>query len=408
MTIQLSFLTAVVLAGMAYLLGQSTVRRVPLLQRYYVPEPLFGGFVFALGFLLLRGADLRVEFPTKGGAVDFLVALLTTNMGLHITPNILRQGYRLFLLFLGAGVVLYFVQLLLVLPVALLDQHPLRTAILAGPLSFVGAPFNLNPPDQTAPLEQLFQIAYPNLKPLAQGVMMLGVITAIFVAGFVGRLLFQRPGEKPPKPSPSDREAHMALSRFAIEETELIVLILTLIAVAFSVQQFLLQVFPRMQPDYLPVIVLSFLFGGTFRLGFTMIIGQHRFPEQALTVVLLGPTMSLVFAYAVMSIPLHYLALLTPRLIIGAVLAICGSVGVAWFAFSVFARYTDRYYASVVATAFLAITTGWGPIGMGFLRRFIDEEGPVEPMPVIMPLNAFYIFPWMVILITRLLLRLLG
>ncbi|MDP9311534.1 MAG: hypothetical protein M3R24_11745 [Chloroflexota bacterium] len=56
----------------------------------------------------------------------------------------------------------------------------------------------------------------------------------------------------------------------------------------------------------------------------------------------------------------------------------------------------------------LAITTGWGPIGMGFLRRFTTTHGPVEPMPAIMPLNAFYLFPWLVILLTRLVLGLFG
>jgi Na+/glutamate symporter len=43
MTIDLSFLAAVALAGLAYLLGAAVVPRIPLLNRYFLPEPLLGG-----------------------------------------------------------------------------------------------------------------------------------------------------------------------------------------------------------------------------------------------------------------------------------------------------------------------------------------------------------------------------
>lgn len=58
----------------------------------------------------------------------------------------------------------------------------------------------------------------------------------------------------------------------------------------------------------------------------------------------------------------------------------------------------------MIATAFCGVTTGWGPVGMSFLRRFTGRRGEVEPMPVVLPLNAFYLFPWLAILLTRLLL----
>lgn len=42
------------------------------------------------------------------------------------------------------------------------------------------------------------------------------------------------------------------------------------------------------------------------------------------------------------------------------------------------------------------------------MRRFTDEEGEVDPMPDILPLSAFYLFPWTVILLTTLLMGLLS
>ncbi len=53
-------------------------------------------------------------------------------------------------------------------------------------------------------------------------------------------------------------------------------------------------------------------------------------------------------------------------------------------------------------SAFIAVTTDWGSIAMTFPRRSTDEQARVEPMPAILPQNAFYLFPWMVILLTRL------
>ena len=43
----------------------------------------------------------------------------------------------------------------------------------------------------------------------------------------------------------------------------------------------------------------------------------------------------------------------------------------------------------------LAVTSGIGPVAMSYLRRFTDEEGPVPPMPVVLPLNAFFVFSWL-------------
>lgn len=407
MTVHIPFLFAVALAGIAALTGQWLVLSSDMLKRNFVPEPLLGGLLIAILFFILRVSGVvTLEVPDSGATVDFLVALLTANMGMHITPRILKHGLPLFLLFFLAGCLLGLVQFLLVLPVALTGPYPVHTAILAGPLSFVGAPYNLNPPAQIEPVADLFREAYPNLKQIAQGVMMVGVIGSTIGANFISRSLFKITKKKPPKPSPADTKTKMPLGEFSTDITRLVVLVLVIISVAFGIQRLLLEQVSWMRDDYLPVIVVAFLLGALCRLGFSWIGNKDNFPEKALTVLLLGPTMNLVLAYAIMSIPLHYLLLLDTRLFIGSLVAIACSVGASWAAFRVFVRYTNTYYAAVIATAFLAITTGWGPMGMSFLRRFMNEEGPVEPMPVIMPLNAFYLFPWLMIFLTKLLLHL--
>jgi len=399
--IELTLLDMVAVAGIGYMLGAWIVRRLDPRTERFIPEPLVGGLLLAAALLAARLAGLQVSFPVQGRPVDFLVALLTTNMGLHITPKILRQGIRLFVVFFGAGLALFFVQLTLVFPVMLLAGADPRAALLYGPISFVGAPFNLNPPSQLAPIADLFPPTFAPLEAQAQGSMMLGVLAGAVLAGVLGRQLFKRAGERPPQASPVEQRPAVALAPFATGETFVLVLVLGIVAAAFALHAALLRLIPSLTDDILPVIVLGYLLGAAFRLLFESRYGT-AFPEQELTVVLLGPTMSLVLTYAIASIPLYQLRYVTPIRAIAALLAVGSSALLAWLLFPILARATNRYYAAVIATAFLAITTGWGPVGMAYLRRLTDVEGPVEPMPVVLPLNAFFVFPWMVILLTRL------
>lgn len=403
MTIELSFLSAVALAGAAYLLGTYIFSHIDLLQRYFVPEPLIGGLTFAIGFLLLRLIDVQLQIPTKGYVVDFLVALLTTNMGLHITPKVFREGYKVFLLFLTGGLLLYGVQFLLVLPLALLKTDWLATAVLTGPLSFVGAPYNLNPPPQISPVADLLAPAYPQAEQLAQGTMMIGVFSGTVLAVLLGKYLFEHINEEPPQPpAEKSQTSSITIWQFSKQETFLIIFILAIVASAFLIQSALQEVFPGFKDAYLPVIVISYLLGGSVRLIYEAAPLPGKFPKKAITVLLLGPTMSLVLTYAAMSIPLHHLSLVTLSTAAAAGLAIMGSLLTAWLLFPLFSRLTDQYYASVVLVVFLSVTTGWGPIAMSFLRHYTGVEGPVEPMPVILPLNAFFLFPWLAIFMTRL------
>jgi Na+/glutamate symporter len=142
---------------------------------------------------------------------------------------------------------------------------------------------------------------------------------------------------------------------------------------------------------------LSFLAAVTLA-GVLYLIGEE-------IVDLLGPTMGLVLTYAILSVPLYRLQLLSVPMFLTAPLAMAASALVAWLLLPVLRRLLDPCYAVVVSTVFVAVTTGFGPVAMSFLHRFTDEEGPVEPMPVNLPLNAFYLFPWMVIGLTHLLLR---
>ena len=365
----------------------------------------------ALSLLMLRIAGVEVTMPISGRPVDFLVGLLTTQMGLHVSPMILRKGVKLFPLFFSMGLVLYFVfvQLLLVSPVAISNDAYLESAILWGPVSFVGAPFTLNPPAQVGAIADYFHPAYPNVAEVGQGLSMIGALAAAVASGILGRKIMTKVNQAPPKLSPTEQKPSSSVWSIATDEAALVVLVLTIVALAFPLQAWLLGTLAWMKQGYLPVIVICYLTGAAFRLGYETVIGQRQpFPQLALNTLLLGPTMAIVLTYAVVSIPLYNLRLLTPPMVLAALLAIAGSVTVAWFAYPLFARVANHYAAGAAAVVFLGITTGWGPLAMSYLRRFTDEEGQPELVPAVLPLNAFFLFPWMAALLSMLLFSLTG
>lgn len=159
----------------------------------------------------------------------------------------------------------------------------------------------------------------------------------------------------------------------------------------------------------MPVIVIASLSGALFRLGYEVLIGKRlSFPQPPLNTLVSGPTMAILLTYAIMSVPLANLRLVTLPMVLAAFLAIGASVVMARIAFPLFARVANHYAAGAAALVFLGITTGWGPMAMSYLRRLQDEEGQPEPVPAVLPLHAFFLFPWMAALVTKLLFEIVG
>ncbi len=410
LTYSLSLLSGLAIAGVAYLVGERLVAHLGVLRRNNAPSPLVAGLLAAAALWACRAGGFTLEVPTSGFEVDFLIGLLTANMGLHVTPVVLRKGVFAFAAFLILGAALALMQLGLAWPLAWIDGQQLPQALLA-PLSLVGAPFNLNPPAQVEPIAGLYAAPLQELEQTTRGLMMIGVVAGGFIgASLLSRAMVQRVEAEPPEASPQEREApHTPLWQLGDRQTTLLVLILAIIALAFGVQHLLMDALPGLKPDHLPVILLAYLFGAAFRLVFEWVAGSDRFYEDSLTILLLGPTMSFVLTYAVMSIPLHTIVHVPWWLAAAGLLGIAASAAAAWLAIPLFGRLTgNRYYGGVIAIAFMAATTGWGPVAMCHLRRLIGARGPVEPMPVILPLCAFYLFPWMMIWLVRLGVSLAG
>lgn len=135
--LSLDLLQSSVLAGVLLVLGEFARRRIGFLQRFSIPGPVIGGFLFALLLLVLRQAHVAtVAFDTTLQE-PAMIAFFTT-VGLTGSLSLVRKGGRLLIVYLLACWTLAVVQNLVGIGLAnALGVNPLL-GIMAGAVSLEG------------------------------------------------------------------------------------------------------------------------------------------------------------------------------------------------------------------------------------------------------------------------------
>ena len=134
---KLDMMQTLALAAIVLFAGYGIKKRVPLLDRYNIPAPVIGGFLFAALSLALRQAGLvAFEFDTTL-QTPMMVAFFTT-IGLGASLSLLRIGGPQVLLFWGLASVLAVLQNVVGIGLAKgLDVHPFL-GLIAGSITMTG------------------------------------------------------------------------------------------------------------------------------------------------------------------------------------------------------------------------------------------------------------------------------
>jgi ESS family glutamate:Na+ symporter len=99
-TLSLDMMQTVALAALVLFAGYGIRRRIGILDRFNIPAPVVGGFLFAAIALALRqGQVLQFEFDTRL-QVPFMVAFFTA-IGLGASLGLLKLGGKQVLIFWG-------------------------------------------------------------------------------------------------------------------------------------------------------------------------------------------------------------------------------------------------------------------------------------------------------------------
>jgi glutamate:Na+ symporter, ESS family len=166
--------------------GYGLRRHVWVLDRYNLPAPVIGGFLFALASLVLRQTGLvAFEFDTTL-QTPLMIAFFTT-IGFGASLTLLRRGGPLVILFFAISSLVAVAQNLLGLAIAWpLGVHPLL-GVLAGSVTLTGGPAT-----GLAFAPEFEKVGVPDAGPAALAAAMVGIVAGGIIGGPIGTFLIAR------------------------------------------------------------------------------------------------------------------------------------------------------------------------------------------------------------------------
>jgi sodium--glutamate symport carrier gltS len=177
----------VALAAVVLFAGYGIRRRIGVLDRFNIPAPVIGGFLFAAAALALRQSELvAFEFTTTLQA-PLMIAFFTT-IGLGASLGLLKVGGPQVLLFWGlASLLAVFQNGVGLLLAKLLGVHPML-GLITGSITMTGghgtgAAFGKL-------LEEQYQ--FPGAVTLAMAAATFGLVSGGLIGGPVGTRLIKR------------------------------------------------------------------------------------------------------------------------------------------------------------------------------------------------------------------------
>jgi ESS family glutamate:Na+ symporter len=382
-TLNLNLFATLALATALFFVGQLIVRQSTVLQRYSIPVPVVGGFLFAL-VLALAGLVVPVDFTMDETLKDPLLLAFFATLGLGADVRSLARGGSKLVILLALFVALMTLQNAVGLLMArLLDLHPL-VGLLGGSISLTGG-------HGTA---AAYAASFGETRNL-QGAMELGMAAATaglilgsLLSGPVAERLMRRAraraatasGKPPAAALPQEDPFFMQITT----EQLLFVLLVCLacIGVAHEVHA-LMKGTGILLPDFLWALLVGMVVRNLATL--LRIDGINDRAAQAVG----GVSLSLFLIMALMSMRVLDLATLAgPMMLIIVVNALI----TAAFAYFITGRAMGNDYdASVVAGGHIAAGLATTAVAMSVMQTLTQRHGPAPLAFLLIPIvGAFF------------------
>ncbi len=391
--IELDMVQTLALAAVVLFVGYGVRQRVPFLDRYNIPAPVVGGFLFAAAALALRLLGvLAFEFDSTF-QTPLMIAFFTT-IGLGASLSLLRVGGPQVLVFWVLASSLAVAQDLVGVGLAkVLGVHPFL-GLIAGSITMTGghgtgAAFGKL-------MEEQFQ--FPGAVTLALAAATFGLVSGGLIGGPVATRLIE---SKRPQRRTSfvPAEAKRAAAEYQSLDQEIDVepageaptaytlmkvLAITLVAmgVGAELSQWIGKVITL--PAYIGAMIVAALLRNLDD-GLKLLRIEQRVVDDIGTVAL-----SLFLAMALMSLKLwELLDLAIPLLVI-----LCAQVAMmAAFAYWVTFRFMGRDYdAAVMAGGHCGFGLGATPNAVANMKSITERFGPAPRAFLVLPMvGAFFI-----------------
>lgn len=109
MIIELDMLQSIALAVVVLLFGTFLVNRISILRKYCIPEPVVGGFIFAIFALIFKQLNI-LEFQMDTTLQTIAMTIFFTSVGYSASLRLLKKGGLKVLVFLACAVGLVILQ----------------------------------------------------------------------------------------------------------------------------------------------------------------------------------------------------------------------------------------------------------------------------------------------------------
>lgn len=381
--IHLDVYGTLVAATLVLLLGRQMVQKIPFLTKYTIPEPVAGGLLVALGFLLLKqtmGFEVSFDMSLK----DPLMLAFFATIGLNANLASLRKGGKALSIFIFVVVGLLLVQNAIGIGMAkMLGLDPLM-GLLAGSITLSGGH------GTGAAWSKVFSERYgfENATEVAMACATFGLVLGGLIGGPVARYLVKH--SSTPNGTPDDTEVPTAFEKpYSGRMITSLVLIETLamIAICLTAGHFIAD-FLRGTSFELPTFVCV-LFVGVVLSNTMHAIGFYRVFERAVS-VLGNVSLSLFLAMALMSLKLWELASLALPM-----LAILLAQTLVMALYAIFVTYRvmgKNYDAAVLAAGHCGFGLGATPTAIANMQAITDRFGPSHLAFLVVPMvGAFFI-----------------
>lgn len=391
MTLKLDMIQVTALAAVVLFAGYGIRRRVTVLDRFNIPAPVVGGFLFAALALGLRQAGLvQLEFDTTLQA-PFMVAFFTC-IGLGASLGLLRIGGSQVLLFWLLASIMAVIQNAAGVGLALaMDVHPFL-GLISGSITMTGghgtgAAFGKL-------LEEQYQ--FSGAVTLAMAAATFGLVSGGLLGSPIGTRLISRLNLKPAPPAvvslPRGFESAAVNEELQPEASGeaptayLLLKILTVILVCMWLGGLLsawLGQFVTL-PGYIGAMIVAAGVRNLADLSKTLRIEQ-RVVDDLGTIAL-----SLFLTMALMSLRLWELMdLALPMLVILLTQVVLLAAFTYWLTFRLMGR---DYDAAVMAAGHCGFGLGATPNAVANMRSLEERFGPAPRAFLVVPMvGAFFI-----------------
>lgn len=191
LTFSLDNIGTMTLASILLMLGYWVKKNVSALEKFCIPAPVVGGFIFVfINYLLHLSGVVEFKFDTSFQAA-FMLAFFTT-VGLGANLKVLLTGGKLLLLYWVVNVVITIFQTGIGIGLgSVLGMHP-AYGIISGPIALVGGHGGAAAYGQT-----LEGMGYPGASLVGLAAATFGLIAASIIGGPLGRRLIVKYNLKP-------------------------------------------------------------------------------------------------------------------------------------------------------------------------------------------------------------------